>query len=241
MPMGQNTDDVDRGDRVVRAQRVRQPRLARSRRPTWPACVPHRRPQDTVDDAGARGVAAALVVADRWKATASHNAATAGNALEHPAVDVRRSRSSPACGSRSSCRSRRADGDPVRVGNRRAENVSAVPGAPTRTAIGGRSRSGGAPDVAAKPPAPGYPREVSGPDLRRWHELGSAGREGPRHWKHTHHTTAGVRARFVRITQTASIQDAPPWSIQRLQLYEAANRTRYAMRGARKSCSAVIS
>jgi hypothetical protein len=30
-----------------------------------------------------------------------------------------------------------------------------------------------------------------------------------------------VRARFVRITQTADAPEAPVWSIQRLRLYEA--------------------
>jgi hypothetical protein len=34
-------------------------------------------------------------------------------------------------------------------------------------------------------------------------------------------TFAPVPAKFVRITQTASVDDAPPWSIQRLRLYAA--------------------
>jgi hypothetical protein len=33
-------------------------------------------------------------------------------------------------------------------------------------------------------------------------------------------TFAPVRARFVRITQTASVEGAPNWSIQRLRLFE---------------------
>jgi hypothetical protein len=32
-----------------------------------------------------------------------------------------------------------------------------------------------------------------------------------------------VPARFVRITQTASVEGAPPWSIQRLRLYRASS------------------
>jgi mono/diheme cytochrome c family protein/glucose/arabinose dehydrogenase len=34
-------------------------------------------------------------------------------------------------------------------------------------------------------------------------------------------TFTPVRARFVRITQTAAVNDAPPWSIERLRLYQA--------------------
>ena len=30
---------------------------------------------------------------------------------------------------------------------------------------------------------------------------------------------APVRARFVRLTQTAALENAPPWSMQRLVLY----------------------
>ena len=33
---------------------------------------------------------------------------------------------------------------------------------------------------------------------------------------------APVNARFVRITQTATVPDAPPWSLRLLRLYEAA-------------------
>ena len=32
---------------------------------------------------------------------------------------------------------------------------------------------------------------------------------------------APVQAKFVRITQTASVDGAPPWSIQRLRIYRA--------------------
>ena len=33
-------------------------------------------------------------------------------------------------------------------------------------------------------------------------------------------TFAPTRTRFVRITQTATTESAPPWAIQQLQLYE---------------------
>jgi hypothetical protein len=36
-------------------------------------------------------------------------------------------------------------------------------------------------------------------------------------------TFAPVRAKFVRITQTAAVDNAPPWSMRLLRLYEAAN------------------
>jgi glucosylceramidase len=35
-------------------------------------------------------------------------------------------------------------------------------------------------------------------------------------------TLAPTRARFIRITQTATVENAPSWSIQRLRLYEVA-------------------
>jgi hypothetical protein len=35
-------------------------------------------------------------------------------------------------------------------------------------------------------------------------------------------TFAPVRAKIVRITQTAAVPDAPPWSIRLLRLYRAA-------------------
>jgi hypothetical protein len=35
---------------------------------------------------------------------------------------------------------------------------------------------------------------------------------------------APVNAKFVRITQTGTAADAPPWNVQRLRLYEAPAR-----------------
>ena len=37
---------------------------------------------------------------------------------------------------------------------------------------------------------------------------------------------APVRAKFVRITQTGTVPDAVPWSIQRIRLYQPAIATR---------------
>jgi hypothetical protein len=39
-------------------------------------------------------------------------------------------------------------------------------------------------------------------------------------------TFAPVRAKFLRITQTASTENAPPWSIQRLRVYSASGEER---------------
>jgi hypothetical protein len=38
-------------------------------------------------------------------------------------------------------------------------------------------------------------------------------------------TFTPVRTKFVRITQTATTENAPPWAIQQLQLYEIRNVT----------------
>jgi hypothetical protein len=35
-----------------------------------------------------------------------------------------------------------------------------------------------------------------------------------------------ARARFVRITQTATTENAPPWAIQQMQLYEIRSSSR---------------
>jgi len=120
-----------------------------------------------------------------------------------------------------------------------AENLPTVPGAPTRTAIpagfGGRAGrggpgGGGAPGAAAAvaaPPAPpaapaplGFPRgykvEVS-LDGTKWTPVAQGQGAGVT----TDISFAAARAKLVRITQTATVNDAPLWSIQRLRLYEA--------------------
>jgi hypothetical protein len=98
------------------------------------------------------------------------------------------------------------------------ENATSVPGAPTRTAIAGRGRGGAAADAAA-PPQPGYPRgydiQVS-TDGTRWTSVAKGQGTGI----NTDVTFAPVRAKFVRITQTASTPNAPVWSVQRLRLFE---------------------
>lgn len=39
-------------------------------------------------------------------------------------------------------------------------------------------------------------------------------------------TFAPVRAKFVRITQTATVADAPAWAIQRVRIYQPAAAAR---------------
>jgi mono/diheme cytochrome c family protein/glucose/arabinose dehydrogenase len=121
------------------------------------------------------------------------------------------------------------------------ENISTVPGAPVRTAVGGGGRRGagpgrqggpgGAPGAApdappapappAAPPKSGYPRayklEVS-TDGTTWKTVA----EGKGNGTATRIPFAPVRAKFVKITQTADGADLPPWMIQRFSLYDVA-------------------
>ena len=97
------------------------------------------------------------------------------------------------------------------------DNQPAVPGAPTRTGLGGR----GIPGAPPPPPlAPGFPRafqvQVS-MDGTTWSK---AVAEGKGAGSRTDVAFPPVRAKFVRITQTASAPDAP-WSVERLRLYES--------------------
>jgi mono/diheme cytochrome c family protein/glucose/arabinose dehydrogenase len=89
-----------------------------------------------------------------------------------------------------------------------------VPGAPPRSG-GGRGAPG------AVTPGLGYPRgykvEVS-TDGANW---GQPVAQGAATGVATSITFAPTRARFVRITQTASVADAPPFAVQRLRLYQA--------------------
>jgi hypothetical protein len=77
---------------------------------------------------------------------------------------------------------------------------------------GGRS---GPPPVATFPRA--YQVQVSS-DGSTWSPPVAQGEGSGRT---TAITFAPVRARFVRITQTATLDNAAPWSIERLRLYQA--------------------
>jgi hypothetical protein len=86
---------------------------------------------------------------------------------------------------------------------------------------GGRGAGGGAP---AAPPVVPYPRgyrvEVS-QDGANW---GKAVAEGKGSGAHTSITFAPVRAKFVRVTQTDAVENAPNWAIANVRLYEAGAR-----------------
>jgi mono/diheme cytochrome c family protein len=235
IPMGQQTDDWiasvasyvrnafgNRAPLVTAADVARIRAANASRKTSWvPAALEASLPKP-------------LVESTDWKLTASHNSATARNALSIAPW---------------------SSGAPQQAGMWLqvelpqattvtelqfesavvpAENVSAVPGAPTRTAIpaglGGRGGRGGAPGAAGAAPAPpaaptppaspGYPRgyqvQVS-MDGVTW---GSPVAQGQGAGTLTDIRFAPVRAKFIRITQTATLADAPPWSVQRLRLYE---------------------
>jgi hypothetical protein len=85
----------------------------------------------------------------------------------------------------------------------------------------GRGGRGG---PAATPPAPGFPREYElqvSMDGNRWTTVSSgAGAPGTM----VIALKQPVRARFVRVNQTASAPDAPAWSMQRLRIYQVPAR-----------------
>ena len=86
---------------------------------------------------------------------------------------------------------------------------------PAAPAAGRGGPGGGA------PPSVGYPRSFSvqvSTDGTTWSTPVAEGKGGgPR----TSISFAPVRAKFVRVTQTASEADAPAWSIRNLRIYEA--------------------
>ncbi len=162
-----------------------------------------------------------LIVRDpQWKATASHNPAIAMNGFtiqpwtsgdpQQPGMWFQVELPQPLQVSEVQFES----------GVVAPENIATVPGAPTRTA-GGRAR-GGAP--APAPPQSGYPRgyqvQVSN-DGTSWQTVADGKGTGTA----TRITFAPVRTKYIRITQTATTENAPPWTIQRLKLFEPAGTT----------------
>ncbi len=91
-----------------------------------------------------------------------------------------------------------------------------APGAP-----GGRGAAAAAPEAA--PPAPGFARafqvQVS-IDGRRWTPVAT----GQGSAETTVVPVTPVRAKFVRINQTATTPDAPAWAIQRVRIYQVTPR-----------------
>jgi mono/diheme cytochrome c family protein/glucose/arabinose dehydrogenase len=195
-----------------------------------------------------------LIVRDpSWKATASHNSAVAPNGLtiqpwtsgepQKPGMWFQIELPQPTEIAEVQFES----------GIVAAENIATVPGAPVRTSVPGGGRRGGGPGRQAgpggvpgvargtqagaqtampdsgpagpppPPPKSGYPRgykvEVSA-DGTTWKTVAQGKGTGTA----TRITFAPVRAKFVKITQTADVADAPPWMIQRFSLYDVASR-----------------
>ena len=168
-----------------------------------------------------------LTVDQGWKVTASDNTATASDALS-----IRPWTSGKA----------QAAGMWLQVELPQASTISgiefesapavveaepAAAGAPTRTAIGGGRGAPGAPGAPpAPPPGVGFPRAFDvqlSMDGTTW---GPAVVKGTGTGTSTSATFEPTRAKFVRITQTASPTDAPPWSVLRLRLFESAGGTK---------------
>jgi hypothetical protein len=105
-------------------------------------------------------------------------------------------------------------------GGAQAPGSPASGGAPSTTDPQA-SRGAGAPGVGAPArPAPGFPRayevQVS-LDGKEWGKPVATGQGSPL----TVASLTPTKARFIRITQTASMPDAPAWVIQNLRVYEA--------------------
>ncbi len=96
----------------------------------------------------------------------------------------------------------------------------AAPGAPGAQPPAGAGR-GGAPGFGGPPPPIGYPRAYTlqtSNDGTTWSKPIATGKgEGSR----TTITFPATKAKFLRITQSETAADAPPWSISNLRVYEA--------------------
>jgi mono/diheme cytochrome c family protein/glucose/arabinose dehydrogenase len=151
-----------------------------------------------------------VIVSDgTWKVTASHNSATAANALTIQPWSTGQPQ-------KTGMWFQIEMTQPAMVTQIQFESPGVVPdagppvpGAPTRTAFG----------AAAGPP--GFPRayqvQVS-MDGAAWTQVVTDGKGSG---ASADIAFAPVRAKFIRITQTATDDAAPPWSIRRLRLYEA--------------------
>jgi hypothetical protein len=109
--------------------------------------------------------------------------------------------------------------DSVNTGGRGGRNAGPLP-APGTAA--GRGRGRGAPGGFGGGAATiGYPRafdvQVSA-DGKKWSKPVASGRGDG---SHTTIAFKPVQAKFVRITQTDNLPDAPAWSIRNLRVYEA--------------------
>lgn len=156
------------------------------------------------------------VVDNAWKVTASHNNATAPDALtirpwtsgraQEPGMWIQVELPSVVTMTEVQFESAPAE----------VQAEPATPGAPTRTGIGGRGR-GGEPAATPKVGFPiGYEVQVS-TDGKTWSQPVA---RGAGTGTATYIPFGPVKAKFVRITQTGSAAGAPPWSVSRLRVFE---------------------
>jgi len=187
----------------------------------------------TVDEIDAR-LPKPLVVNDQWKLTASHNTAAARNALglapwtsgapqqagmwlqvELPQpvmlTEIQFDSESGTARGGGGGGGRGAAGVPA--AGQRGAGTPPAGAAPTLTPPSS-PQSGGFQSIGGYPR--GYQVQVS-TDGTTWSAPVAEGRGAGRS---TVISFAPVQAKFVRITQTASV-DAPPWAVMRLRLYEA--------------------
>jgi hypothetical protein len=90
---------------------------------------------------------------------------------------------------------------------------------------GGGARGGRGAGQAGPPPSPGFPRGFkveTSTNGTAWTQIASGAGTGA----NTVITFKPTTAKFVRLTQTAATEGAPPWSIVHLQLFEAAKNAR---------------
>jgi mono/diheme cytochrome c family protein/glucose/arabinose dehydrogenase len=158
-----------------------------------------------------------------WKATASHNPATAMNGFSIQPWSSGQPQQPGMWFQVELPEALQLSEIQFESGGVGPENVSAVPGAPTRTGSGGGGGRRGARGTPAPPgpppPQPGFPRayrvQVS-MDGTAWQSIA----EGTGTGVATRISFSPVRAKYVRIALTASAPDAPPWTIQRLRFFE---------------------
>jgi mono/diheme cytochrome c family protein/glucose/arabinose dehydrogenase len=211
--MGQNNDEwvaaigsYVRNAFGNRASLITPAQVARNR-----AATADRKTQWTLADLEA-SLPRLVVIDQSWKLTASHNSATAPNALTIQPW---------------------SSGQPQQAGmwlqvelpqpvaltqiqfespGVAADTGPAVLGAPTRSVFGG----------PASPP--GFPRAYQVQVSMDGSNWGSPIAQGQGTGANSDITFAPVQAKFVRITQTGSGDGVPPWSVRRLRLFEAGER-----------------
>ena len=181
-----------------------------------------------------------LLAQPSWKLTASHNSSAAAGALTFTTWNSREPQQpgmwfqvelseparlteiqfeSPGPGGRGGGGGRgrgAAPATPAAAGPSSAPAAPLASGNPPSPAPTG---AGAQPAAPVTPPAAAYPRgykvEVS-LDGNAWTPVS----EGKGERQSTFITFEPVQAKFVRITQTATVEGAPNWSIQRLRLYQ---------------------